>query len=294
MNNSRLLPLFLFSMFFLNFSSEGKNQKSYEYKLDKIYAIAPDGTLDLKTHDADIRIIGSDRKDVHLKVFRSVTVKGILSSNEENFRMDVEEIGGNLIIRELKRSYNTGVTIYSEQVYKITIEIPKTVSLKLRGDDDNYHVDNVNGTVKIDLDDGDVILENCGGYEFDLDIADGNVEMSGAKGQLWLTLEDGDLKALDCEFETVEIRADDGDIRLETSLSSEGNYSMKVDDGNIDLKIRGGGGEIEIRHDDGRIRASQDFELAYAGDSKHKFKLVGGNARVFVKTEDGKVNLNTY
>ena len=137
-------------------------------------------------------------------------------------------------------------------------------------------------------------MDNCGGKEFDLDVADGNIEMSGAKGQLWLVLEDGDFSASDCQFETVEIRADDGDIQLETSLSLEGTYNMKVDDGNIDLKIRGGGGEIDIRHDDSRIRASRDFELAYSGDERHKFKLTGGNARVSLKTDDGNVSLNTF
>ena len=294
MNKPRPLTLFLFLMAFMIFSSEGKDQKGYEYKLDKIYPIASNGTLDLKTNDADIRIIGSNRPDVHLKVFRSVTVKGVFSSSDEDFKMDVEEMDGNLIIREIKRSYNAGLTIYSNQVYKITIELPHTVSLKLRGDDDDYYVSSVNGTVKLDVDDGDVTLDNCGGSKFDLDIADGNLEMSGAKGYLWLSLDDGDLRASNCQFEEVKIRADDGNISLETSLASEGGYNMKVDDGNVDLKIKSGGGEFEIRHDDGRIRASADFELAYSGDSRHLFKLAGGKAKVYVKTDDGRVNLDTY
>lgn len=294
MTNLKPLPLYIFMMTFLSFFYEVEAQKDYEYKLDKTYPIDSDGTLDLKTDDADIRIIGSDRTDVHLKVFRSVTVKGVFSSSDEDFKMDVSEMGGDVTIRELKRSYRSGLLVYSSQVYKITIEVPNTVNLKLRGDDDDYYVSEVNGRVKMDLDDGDVILENCGGDKFDLDLEDGDLEMSGAKGSLWLTLDDGDLKASNCQFSEVEIRADDGDISLETSLASNGDYNLKVDDGNIDLKIKGGGGKFEIRHDDGRVRASSDFEMAYSGETKHEFKLAGGKAMVFVRTDDGRVTLDTY
>lgn len=294
MNYPKLLLLFMFLIVILILSPESKAQKGYEYKLDKTYAIADDGTFDLKTNDADIRIIGSDRKDVHLKVFRSVTVKRVLASGEEDFKIDVEEMGGDLVIRELKRSYRGGLRVYSQQVYKITVEVPKTINLKLNGDDDDYYISDIAGRVRMDLDDGDVILDNCGGDKFDLDIADGDVEMSGARGSLWLSLDDGNLKASDCQFEEVEIRADDGNVHLETSLASNGNYKMKVDDGNIDLRINGGGGQFEIRHDDGRVRASPDFEMAYSGDAKHEFRLAGGEARVFVRTDDGRVNLETY
>ena len=290
------IHLSLFSLFMVSlvFVSTAKNGKTHEYKLDKVFPIAADGTLNLKTDDADIRIIGSNRQDVHLRVFRSVTIKGVFSSDEEDFKMDIEEIYGDLIIRELKRSRNTGLMIYSDMIYRITIEVPNTVSLKLRGDDDDYDIRSVHGMVKIDTEDGDVILDNCRGNKFDINIEDGDVEMSDAQGSLWISLDDGDLTARNCQFEEVEVRANDGNIRLETSLMTNGGYNLKTDDGNINLKIRGGGGEFEVRHDDGRVRASSDFELAYSGDTRHQFKLAGGKAKVFLRTNDGSVNLNTY
>ena len=119
----------------------------------------------------------------------------------------MEDIGGDLMVREVKRSYSGGLTIQSDEVYKITIEVPNSISLKLRGDDDNYHISSVSGMVKINVDDGDIILDNCNGTSFDLDIADGNIEMSRAKGELWVTLDDGELYASNCQFEKVEIRA---------------------------------------------------------------------------------------
>ncbi|MDN5212123.1 DUF4097 family beta strand repeat-containing protein [Fulvivirgaceae bacterium BMA12] len=290
------IRLLLFSLFTicLVYFSEAKNGKNHEYRLDKVFPIAADGTLNLKTDDADIRIIGSSRKDVHLRVFRSVTIKGVFSSDEEDFKIDVEEMGGDLIIRELKRSRSRGLMIYSDITYKITIEVPNTVSLKLRGDDDDYDIRNVHGFVKIDVEDGDVILDNCQGNKFDINIEDGDVEMSDAKGSLWISLDDGDLIARNCQFKEVDIRANDGDIKLETSLVTDGGYNLKTDDGNINLKIRGGGGEFEIRHDDGRVRASSDFEMAYSGDTRHQFRLAGGKAKVFLRTNDGSVHLNTY
>ena len=294
MNKAKLYLLLLFSVFFSFYAARARASKGYEYKLNKIYPIDDDGTLYLKTNDADIKIVGSNRSDVHLKVYRSINIKGIFAPDEENFRIDVEDMGGDLMVREVKRSYSGGLTIQSDKVYKITIEVPNSISLKLRGDDDNYHISSVSGMVKINVDDGDIILDNCNGTSFDLDIEDGNIEMSRAKGELWVTLDDGELYTSNCQFEKVEIRGDDADIHLETSLASNGDYSVRVDDGNLKLAVSGGGGEIEIRHDDGRVRASRDFELTYSGETRHEFKLTGGNARVFVKTNDGNVELNTY
>lgn len=288
------LPLLLLILTCCYSQAIANEVKTYEYKLDKIYKIAPDGTLDLKTSDADISIVGSNRKDVHIKVYRSVTIKGVFTSSEEHFKIEVEEFDGDLVIRENNRSFKAGLLVYSEEIYKVSIELPMGVNLKLRGDDDDYDISSVNGNINLDVDDGDVILDDCQGNKFDITIEDGDIEMSGGNGSLWLSLDDGNLRARNCNFNDVEVRANDGDIKLETSISSNGSYNVKTDDGNIDLRIKEGGGEFEVRHDDGRVRASSDFQTAYSGENKHKFKLAGGTAKVFVRTNDGRVNLATY
>ncbi len=294
MKNFTKPTICLFALMLCLFQVNANESRGDEYTLDKVYKIDPDGNLDLRTNDAKITITGSNRKDVHLKVFRSVKVKGVFTKSEDRFKIEVEEFDGDLIIRENNRSYKSGLLVYTEEVYRITIEIPLGVSLKLKGDDDDYDISDVNGNIKLDVDDGDVFLENCQGNKFDITIEDGNLDMSGGNGALWLSLDDGDLKARNCNFNDVEIRANDGNVRLETSIVSDGNYTFKTDDGSVDLKIKGGGGEFDIRHDDGRVRATSDFQMAYAGENRHKFKLAGGNAKVFVRTNDGRVSLATY
>jgi hypothetical protein len=100
------------------------------FKLDKDYTISKTGTLDLRSSDADVFITGSDRSTAHVKIERTVESKGVVWGDEE-FSVDVNEEEGNLIIRERQQNVRVGVIGYYRENYKIDIQVPIGVSLKI-------------------------------------------------------------------------------------------------------------------------------------------------------------------
>ncbi len=287
--NTIILTILLFGTALAN---DG-NTKEFEYTLDETYQIAANGILSLNTEDADVKIIGSNRKNVHVNVYRKVTLKGIFRNNEDKFKIVVTEKEGHLVIREeSERRISIAVGSYSE-TYKIVIEVPSTVSLKLLGDDDDYIIKRIHGKINIDGDDGDVAISHCKSKKITIYLEDGDVEIVDGIGNLIVDLDDGDLTTVNSKFSNVDITVSDGYLDIETSLYNKGRYQFRTDDGDLKLNITSGGGVFEVRHDDGRVRTSSAFKESYSSERKHTFNLPGGQAQLFIKTNDGSVRLTT-
>ncbi|NJN43011.1 MAG: hypothetical protein HC811_13070, partial [Flammeovirgaceae bacterium] len=69
--------------FLLSYSVIAQNKG--DFHLDKEYKINPAGTIKLKSSDAKVTIVGSDRKDVHVKIDREVTSKGMVFGSDHRF-----------------------------------------------------------------------------------------------------------------------------------------------------------------------------------------------------------------
>ena len=253
MKNLLINTVILTILFYGTALANDGNTKEFEYTLDETYQIAANGTLSLNTEDADVKIVGSNRKDVHVNVYRKVTLKGIFRNNEDKFKIVVTEKDGHLVIREeSERRISITIGSYSE-TYKIVIEVPSTVSLKLRGDDDDYIIKRIHGKISVDGDDGDVEISHCKSKKITIDLEDGDVEIADGIGNLIVDLDDGDLTTVNSKFSNVDITVSDGYLDIETSLYNEGMYQFRTDDGDVKLNITNGGGVFEVRHDDGRV-----------------------------------------
>jgi len=255
--------------------------QSQIYDLDEYYEIPYEGIIELKTNDAEITITGTDRKDVHLVVHREAVSRNLLSKGDPDFDFEVNRRDDRLQITE-RRKNNAIVGYYNEKVYVITLEVPQNVNLILRGDDDDYMVQNITGKIYLNAQDGDAQFENCTGDEFDFIMDDGTVYMEGGGGKLRAEGEDGEFIFEKCDFYMMDIRMDDGDLRLVTRLHDNGKYEIYNEDGSIDLKILDGGGEIRIRHSDGSIDEEHETLLGFPG----------GNARMYIRTDDGAIRVS--
>lgn len=283
--------LLVTSIVFL-FTLKAEAQKSDEFNLDETYAIAENGTINLDSDDANVTITGSDREDVRVVVNYRMRVRGLSFGNKEGFEMIVEEDNGNLNIFEKERENSTKVVVgSSREEYEITIEAPRGVSLKLNGDDENYRISSIDGSIGIDADDSDVELNECNGDAFSIKLDDGELLMDGGNGSLELELDDGDARIFNGNFSDVHIDTDDGDVDLTTSLADGGNYRFSTDDGDLLLNIAGGGGEFVIRHDDTDISTSSEFEETMSDDELSIYTLPLGNAKINIETDDGNVVL---
>jgi len=226
-------------------SSQEENSKDKEFHLDEIYDINSSGKIDLNSNDAKVFIIGSNRSDVHVKIDRVVETSG-WTWGDKGFDVTVESRNGNLYISDKERG-NRGMVGYVREEYVIKIEAPHSVALSIRGDDDDYSISAINGDIRMEVDDGDVDLDNClsSSYYFDLD--DGDISMKGGSGELTVKLDDGDIEIYDAQFTGVEAYLDDGDMGIETSVVSNGYYRFEIDDGSLDLMVSDGGGKFDIR-----------------------------------------------
>ncbi len=262
------------------------------FKLDENYPISSQGTIYLDSDDADVRIVGSERKDVHVKIFRNVVRKGVVFG-KESFEVEVKPSNGNLYIRDIQQQINVGIIGYMREEYEITIEAPHHVNLDIEGDDDDYNIRGINGSIVMDIDDGDARLTNCGGDSFEFDFDDGDLVMDEAKGSLRVSMDDGDVTIRNAAFSNIDVSADDADIEIATSLKDDGNYSFRIDDGDIDLTVLSGGGTFHIYHDDSHVSASQAFDIKVKEDDITKLELNSGNARVKMRTDDASIRLRS-
>ena len=262
-----------------------------DFHLDEVYKIDAKGTLHLNSEDADVRIIGSSRSDVHVKIDRTEEVRGF-SSRRRAFGMDIENKGGDLYLSERERS-GIRVMMGSYRVdYEISIELPESASLRIKGEDDDYYVKNVNGEISVQTEDGNVELIDCLGSKFDVRLEDGDLRMDGGNGELFLRLDDGDADIINAKFDELEANIEDGSLTIETEIKDGGMYDIRGDDANVEFIVLNGGGNFMITKDDGSIRASAEFDLTRESDYKEEYKLDGGSADVEIRTEDGRVRLS--
>ena len=175
--------------------------------------------------------------------------------------------------------------------YDILIELPQGVTLTVRSDDSDYKVTNVNGAIDMSMDDGDAILKNCKGSKFSFDFDDGDLTMDTGNGEIYARLDDGNATISNSSFEDVEIKVDDGNINLETDLSDKGTYRLIGDDARVELTVLSGGGDIIVDGDDTSVRATGDFREVESTDRRSIYSLPNGNARVNIKTDDGRVRI---
>jgi hypothetical protein len=181
---------------------------------------------------------------------------------------------------------------YYKEEYRIEIEAPHGMSLDIRGDDGDYFIKNVNGSIALDLDDADAELVSCKGDRFKFSVDDGDIKMDQAKGRLEVRADDGDVEIRNAAFTHIDADLDDGDFIVETSLADNGEYNIQAEDGSIAIKITNGGGEFYVRHDDGRVITEGDFDRVERSEDRTRLKLNNGTAKVTIRVDDGRVRLS--
>ncbi|MEJ0030548.1 MAG: DUF4097 family beta strand repeat-containing protein [Bacteroidota bacterium] len=270
--------------------SFAQTTKTGNYHIDEKHKISEKGTIRLTCSDAKVFITGSDRTDVNIKIDREVETRGFSFGTEE-FTVDIDENDGNVTIRERSMSAHTGIVGYYNERYTIKIDAPKGVSLVINGDDGDYLIDHINGTVDADLDDADIELIACNGDDFRFRLDDGDVKMDQGKGSLEIDGDDSNITIKNANFSRISAEMDDGDFIVETSLADNGDYYINTQDGRVSFTVTSGGGRFDIRHDDASIRTDASFNSIEESDDRSRFTLATGNAKVDIRADDASVRL---
>lgn len=266
-------------------------QQNGDYHLDKEFNLNASGAIELSSSDAKVSVTGSDRKTVHLKVDRTVTTKGLFFGSDE-FALEIDSSGGNLRIRERSSSSSHGIVGYYHEDYEITIEAPWGASLVIKGDDGDYAIRNVNGSIAMGVDDGDIDLMECKGNKFQFRLDDGNLNMDQGQGSIEIDSDDGDVRIRNAHFSSIIATIDDGDLIIETSLADNGKYNIRAQDGLVSMIISGGGGEFNVRHDDARVIAEGGFDVNEKSESFTSLRLPNGSAKIDIRADDAGVRLS--
>lgn len=276
--------LFLFGVF----SVEAQNN---EYNLDQNYGIAADGTVFLDSDDAEVKIIGSDRFDVHVNVYHRVDVEGFEWGSDGEFKMNVKQRDGDLYIEEAKRN-NSAFRIGSiDREYRISIEIPRRVSIDVKGDDGTYEIADVGGAIYMVADDSDISIKNATGEDFSFKIDDSAIRMDKGQGKLSVSLDDGEFRVDNGRFSEIDVSGDDSNLYFATGLSDAGQYYFGIDDSDLELDILNGGGSIDIAHDDTDINTTGEFSKISDEEERTVYNMKGGSASVEIESDDGDIVL---
>lgn len=265
--------------------------QNHEYKLDKNYNIADGGTIHLSSNDAEVTIEGSNRSDVHLNVYRNVDVSGWKLGSSGEFKMDVTTNNGDLTIEESNSEDRTIVFGGIKEEYRITLEVPTKVSLKIKGDDDSYQIANIDGNLDISADDMSADLKNISGPDYRFNMDDGTISLDQAAGKLALNMDDGAFNLDSAKLSAMNASYDDGNLDVTTSLANKGSYNVQMDDGELQLNITGGGGRFHVNHDDPSFNLADAFKDVSIEDEISSFRLPGGNAQINIQTDDGDIDL---
>jgi Putative adhesin len=282
--------ILLFASFYLFVFSAQSQNKEGNFHLDKEYKISSIGNLKLSCSDAKVFITGSSRSTAHIKIDRDVDTKGFFFGNRE-FTVDITETDGNLEIKERSNGSVSMIGYYNVK-YTITIEVPEGINLKVKGDDGDYFLKSVNGSIDLDVDDADVQLASCKGNDFKFRLDDGYIKMDEGKGKIEIDGDDSDIDIRNASFTSVNANVDDGDFVIQTSIADNGKYSIDGQDGLISFTVLGGGGTFEIHHDDSRVTAENGFVLEEKTDNRTRFTLASGNAQIDLRADDARVKLN--
>lgn len=284
--NKALLTLAFIAVSIYTIAQDGN------FSLDKDYPVSPTGIIDLRCSDAKVTITGSARSTAHVKIDRKVTHKGLVFG-EESFEVDVDANEGSLLIRERSHSNHVSIIGYYSEKYTIVIEAPTGVSLRIKGDDGNYLIQNIGGTIKMELDDADAELLHCTGDQFSFKIDDGDIRMDEGRGSLSVNADDGDIEIRHGAFTSIDARLDDADLLIETSLADNGNYHIQAEDGSVIFNVTQGGGEFDVRHDDGRIVTNGDFKIMEDDEDRTRIAVAKGSAKVDVRADDATIRIAT-
>ncbi len=277
-------------IFVIGISAQGQDS---EYNLDETYQIDQDGTVYLKSNDAEVTIRGSERSDVHLVVYHNVDVDGWELKSGEEFKMDVENRNGDLHIKEADRDGSRLLFGNVQKEYRIRVEVPRSVALNIQGDDDDYEISDIGSALRLDADDAEVELNGATGESFEFDMDDGSIRMDQGQGELKLNMDDGELNVRKADFSEIDTDVDDAELEITTSLANDGYYLFDMDDGDLEMNIAGGGGEFDINHDDNNVNIDSNFEVVSEDEERSVYRLPGGNAKIEIDTDDGDISLRT-
>jgi hypothetical protein len=281
--------MLLFFLFAFAFSVEAKQlNKDFHESFDVQKGMA----LHLNHEDGDVTITPWDKDILDVEVryraeYKTIGIGGKLEFDVE-FRKTDKAI--HVIGRE-KCSGSIGFHSHKRYEHTYTIRAPEYLKLDLVGEDGDVNIQDWEGEISCDLEDGDIELEGISSPRTQIRIEDGDLNVYGIEGALSLHGEDGDITIREAELPRCRIDLEDGDIKIRRA---QGDFDISVGDGDITLdQVRTN--LIEISAEDG----DTDLDLlkvdnidvdVIADDGDVELDIEPGTSVAFsIETDEGRI-----
>ncbi len=191
------------------------------------------------------------------------------------------------------------------------LRVPRAMDLRLGGLELDVLLEDVDGTARIHVVEGDLGLRRTGG-DIEARTLDGEIRVEDARGSLVLSAQsddvtvrglqgarlqvqsgDGDLTLVEIEVDRLEAETLDGDVALQVDFRAGAVYRVSVHDGDATIAIpRGAGVRGRVATFDGDFVTDIPVTVnRFEGGRGFEFEIGDGRAELEVEVFDGEIRL---
>ncbi len=298
-----------------------------KFEEEKTFKMKSGGSITVIGDEGSIKINSWDKQEVYLKITKRVWDRNSRRAEEimENIEVEIEHSDNLLYIREMNDDENFRFSNifhsdkwrrHSEHQVDYDLKVPREINLKIENDEGNVEIADITGSLRLSLDEGDVILNNLESSKIDVAVDEGDLVCKNARGvssSLFVNIDEGSVRLSNCEFAALDLesdegdfilnglvikdgdfQSDEGDIEADFSLLADGSCKMRTDEGDIFIRVpENFNGQLRFQAREGRIRSDFPLSVRSWGDDGERVDDVLGEslARLSVYTEEGNITL---
>jgi len=283
----------------------------------KTFPMKAGGLIHLTANEGEIIIKSWDRDEVQLRMVKRAWGK---SRREAEARLEEIEVAirhgrERLMIREIVPEHQRNGNIlrlfdrdfweeegWHSQVVDFELSVPRNINLRIKGDESNVEISDIEGKISIEVDEGDVVLSRVKSADMQirldegdvalvhceapeqgiakLDTDEGRITLEGGRfDEVDLASDEGSLIIDGAEIRRFWLSADEGDVEAIFIPRRDGAYRIEVDEGDIEIGLPASS-ELKVRlvAEEGRIESAWNLRIREMEDGESaEGSLNGGN-----------------
>ena len=263
-----------------------KKEETKTFKMNK------GGLIHLSANEGEVIIRGWDKDEVKLHMVKRAWGRGRREAEArlEEIEVAIRENSNRLMIREIVPEHQGSVNVFRlfdrdfweeegwhSQVVDFELWVPRQVNLRIKGDESDVDISEVEGKVTVDVDEGDVMLADVRSEEMQIRLDEGDVTLidceSTDDGLLKVDSDEGRITLRNGRFHEVDLASDEGSLIVDAATIQR--FWLSTDEGDVEaFFIPSKGGSYRIEADEG------DIEIGLPEASKLQVRLIAEEGHV--------------
>ncbi len=302
---------------------------------ERHFPLSSGGSVAITADEGSIDIHAWDREEVYLKITKRAWGRnsGEADRNLDELEVEIREEMDRVVIRELDRD-RTGDSFHffdlfdpnfwreqsnGEGVIDFELTVPENTHLRLRCDEGSVDVSQIRGEIDIEVDEGDVNLEDIVSTQVVVSVDEGDVDIrkiegqdrgiitvetdegsirieEGQIGEADIGTDEGDIIFRNMEVERFWFETDEGDIEVDFYPMEDGRYRAETDEGDVEVSLPENVNlQVVLQTDEGRIDSDFDLNIQRRNEAKRAEGSIGqGEGTLRVYTEEGNIRFLKY